>query len=120
MDGSPNSRALADLARAYVLHRYGAVALPVRVIVTLDAALDLEGISVELLAPIAPVGRPVGAMHANILEALKEAAVPLTGPKLADAAGYSYGGRFRSAVKELERQGRIRKCEPNGYQIVTE
>lgn len=62
---------------------------------------------------------PAGAseMEQNILMALEEADQPLTGDKLAEAAGYAAeSGAFKRAVKSLLESGQILNARP-GYKL---
>ncbi len=58
MDSPPSPNlALADAARAVAARRLGKNRLPVKVVVSLDDALELEGVTVEIVGLIAPEGR---------------------------------------------------------------
>jgi hypothetical protein len=126
--------AIADFCRAYIRRRYGDVRAPLVVQVQFDADLEFHSIHVELIGPVvydvtpAPsipqISQPApqrddtqGEMCANIVQALAEAGRRMTGPELAAASGYEFSGRFRSALAELKRQGKVKNGHP-GYELI--
>jgi hypothetical protein len=115
MDANATPESIAALARAYLRARFPGARQAVNVVLRFGPDLDFEGLTVELTCTAGPgPAAGGGEMRGNILQALRKAGVPLTGAKLAEAAGYAYGGSFRSLLAELVREGVVLNHRP-GY-----
>jgi hypothetical protein len=110
---SPTAR-LAEAARDFARQRLGKAALPVRVVVTLDGQLELEGIAVEVAGPPAPDdadGGNVSACLRDIIATLARTSRRL--PTMAlltalDDAGLTWGeGTVKATLAAAVKAGLI-------------